>query len=126
MMAPRRGFRLERGGLLCGALLLALFGLSTFTAGNESALSLLEGDLRAFTSDDFAGRHLGEEGGSKAGDYIAQAFEQIGLEKLTPDGFFQKFDATMGSSLGADNSLEWDGATFGTDTEFRTVSYSAT
>jgi len=42
-------------------------------------------------SDDMKGRAIGTPEGEKAGRWMAEQFEKLGLKKVSPDGYFQKF-----------------------------------
>ncbi len=51
--------------------------------------------IEALTSEDFQGRQAGSEAGSRAADYIAKQFEQIGLRPVGEQGtYFQPFTVT--------------------------------
>ncbi|MEM8951240.1 MAG: M28 family peptidase [Pseudomonadota bacterium] len=80
----------------------------------ESTADISVDDLRqhveALASEVMEGRLTGSEGEKLATDYVAKAFERIGLEPAGDDGsYFQPFDFTAGVSLGADNSLKITG-----------------
>ena len=77
----------------------------------ESTADISVDDFRqhveALASEIMEGRLTGSHGEKLATDYVAKAFERIGLEPAGDDGsYFQPFDFTAGVSLGADNTLE--------------------
>jgi acetylornithine deacetylase/succinyl-diaminopimelate desuccinylase-like protein len=64
-------------------------------------------------SDELEGRGVGTEGLEKAADYIAERFEQIGLETSHYDGSpFQTFEIEISSDLGSqeNNPLQFTGS----------------
>ena len=72
--------------------------------------SRLAKTAKFLASDALEGRGVGTKGLDEAADYIAAQFRDIGLKtELFDGGPFQKFKMTTGSSLGADNSLEFVG-----------------
>ncbi|MDH3660429.1 MAG: M28 family peptidase [Alphaproteobacteria bacterium] len=76
----------------------------------ESSADISPDDLRlhveALASEAMEGRLTGSHGEKLATDYVAKAFERLGLEPAGDDGsYFQPFDFTAGVSLGADNRL---------------------
>ncbi|MEM7041481.1 MAG: M28 family peptidase [Pseudomonadota bacterium] len=77
----------------------------------ESVADVSAEDLRhhveALASDAMEGRLTGSQGELLATDYVAKAFERLGLEPAGDDGsWFQPFDFTAGVSLGEGNRLE--------------------
>ena len=67
--------------------------------------------VERLTADDMAGRLTGTQGEGLATQYVAEAFEQIGLEPGGDEGgWFQSFPFTAGASLGPGNRLQITGA----------------
>ena len=62
-------------------------------------------------SEEMEGRMTGAPGGRMATEYLADVFEQLGLEPAGDDDtYFQPFEFTAGISLGDNNKLEFSGA----------------
>ena len=51
----------------------------------------LKATVSFLASDDMKGRQIGTPEGEKAGRWMAEQFEKIGLKKVAPDGWFQEF-----------------------------------
>jgi Tol biopolymer transport system component len=67
--------------------------------------------VEALAAESLEGRLTGTPGEVKATDYVARAFEDLGLEPAGDDGtWFQPFAFTAGVSLGAGNRLAVKGA----------------
>ena len=63
--------------------------------------------VAALASEEMDGRLTGTDGEVKAGQYVAEVFEALGLAPAGDDGsYFQAFAFTAGVSLGANNALE--------------------
>ena len=76
----------------------------------ESVADISADDLRlhveALASEAMEGRLTGSRGEQLATDYVAKAFERLGLEPAGDDGsYIQPFDFTASMSLGEDNRL---------------------
>ena len=77
----------------------------------DSTADISSDDLRlhveALASEEMEGRLTGSRGEQIATDYVAKAFERLGLEPAGDDGsYFQPFDFTADVSLGSENRLE--------------------
>ncbi|MGI9421348.1 MAG: M28 family peptidase [Geminicoccaceae bacterium] len=97
----------------------------------ESEADISPDDLRlhveALASEAMEGRLTGTHGERMATDYVAKAFERLGLEPAGDDGsFFQPFDFTADVSLGEGNQLEITGieATPEVDRDWRPLGMS--
>ncbi|MGI9499955.1 MAG: M28 family peptidase, partial [Geminicoccaceae bacterium] len=97
----------------------------------ESTADISADDLRrhveVLASEAMEGRLTGSRGEKLATDYVAQAFERLGLEPAGDDGsYFQPFDVTTGVSLGPDNRLKIAGieATAEVDRDWRPLGMS--
>ncbi len=97
----------------------------------SSTADISADDLRqhveVLASEIMEGRLTGSHGEKLATDYVAKAFERLGLEPAGDDGsYFQPFDFTAGVSLGADNSLKIAGieATVEIDRDWRPLGMS--
>ena len=63
--------------------------------------------VAALASEEMDGRLTGTDGEVKAGQYVAEVFEALGVAPAGDDGsYFQAFAFTAGVSLGANNALE--------------------
>lgn len=76
----------------------------------ESSAEISPEDLQAhvaiLASEAMEGRLTGTKGEQLATAYVAEAFQQLGLEPAGDDGsYFQPFEFTAGVSLGAENRL---------------------
>lgn len=58
---------------------------------DKKAVQRLMKDITYLASDELEGRHPGTEGERKARVYIANRFEDMGLEPMGTDGYFQRF-----------------------------------
>jgi hypothetical protein len=80
-----------------GALLAALALAAQIRAGEADATAVLtaetvRGHVDKLASEELEGRGAGDEGGHKAGDYIAAELARLGVEPAGDDGtFFQSF-----------------------------------
>ncbi len=125
--APQRGSR-SRLSHLAGLTLSTLVAavLTAVPLGAQAAASAcpdpatlnadLQGPIRhvRFLADDaLEGREVGSPGARCAADYLAATFSELGLEPAGDDGgYFQSFQARVGTVLGAHNLLEIDGASY--------------
>ncbi len=80
----------------------------------ESIAAISADDLRlhveTLASEKMEGRLTGSRGEILATEYVASAFQRLGLEPAGDDGsYFQPFDFTAGVSLGDGNRLNIDG-----------------
>ena len=96
-----------------------------------SAASRVEADVAALCDPAMEGRLTGTEGEQRATEYVARAFEEIGLAPGGRDGsFFQPFEFTAGVSLGTDNALQSSrrGAAreYAVDADWRPLAFSKT
>lgn len=62
----------------------------------EQAMEFVE----ALAAPEFAGRQPGTSGGAAAGDYIAQKFQDFGLQPAGTDGYFQPFTVPFAEITG--------------------------
>lgn len=66
----------------------------------------LEQHLTYLASEELEGRLTGTEGAKLATNYVAEAFQHLGLEPSGKQGsYFQEFDFTAGVDLGTENKL---------------------
>jgi len=78
-------------------------------------------------SDELEGRGVGMKGLDLAAEYIARQFERDGLQPLPGlDGYFQRFEMTMGGSVEKTSSLALGHDALVLDKSFRPLSFSAT
>jgi len=103
--------------VLGGALLAIAFSSAAARSGAGIDPGDLAEPLHVLTSDALAGRGTGTPGAEKAARYVAGEFARAGLAPLgvadpnalgaSPDGsgWFQPFPATVGATLGPQNSL---------------------
>ena len=97
MMSTRWGksayFEATRGRLaaLAAGLVWSLAcGLSFLVADDTLVLSRVSADLRFLASDELEGRGPGTRGLEEAGDYLRDAFRELGLESGTPEGSYRQ------------------------------------
>ena len=79
-----------RKPFLLAALLLFLSACTDFTTDRD-ILAALEKDIQYLADDKLEGRAIGTEGERLAAEYIAQAFEQLGLQPKGTNGYYQEF-----------------------------------
>ncbi len=103
-------------------LLGALIGLGTSLAAQVNCQPLIQGakdriyqDISYLASDDLQGRKPGGEGIELAAAYIANRFEEIGLQPMMEDGYFQDFTIPDWVSFSDKNKFVFKG------TEYRLV-----
>ena len=67
----------------------------------------LTDDVKVLASDEYEGRGVGTEGLNLAGEYVANAFAEAGLNvSFNGDGPFQEFTITTGAELAEPNVLK--------------------
>ena len=71
-------------------LLLTLMGCATQPVPENN----LKADVEFLASDELQGRQTGSDGEKSAADYIAQRFDDLGLEEKGTNGYFQDFKFT--------------------------------
>jgi peptidase M28-like protein/PDZ domain-containing protein/PA domain-containing protein len=101
----------SRWGVLVGVVLLASCQAATTTQAPAVARTRGEAivdDVRYLASDALQGRRSGSPGCDAAAAYVARRFESLGLRPGGDDGFYQRFELTVGVSLGPDNALSVD------------------
>ena len=114
-------------------LAIAILGLSvvpaTFAQAEEEAAAIetrLADSARYLASDELGGRGRGSEGLALAADYIAEQFEQAGLETELFDGAaMQEFRVATSAKVGPGNLLKLIGPPKGDDQEPQTVELDA-
>ena len=57
----------------------------------RSGIQILRKDINYLASDELEGRETGTRGGEKASFYLAERFEEIGLEPKGTEGYFQEY-----------------------------------
>lgn len=72
-------------------------GCTDFTTNREIRASLQE-DIAFLADDALEGRAIGTPGEKKAAEYIAAAFEKIGLSPKGTEGYFQPFNVKKSTS----------------------------
>ena len=111
----------SRGGLVVTFLFSAAGALGAqATAPSCPAAASLTRDMdgplrhvRFFADDALQGREVGSPGARCAAEYIVGAFRQLGLEPAGDNGtYYQSFNVRVGTTLGAHNLLELDGASY--------------
>lgn len=97
---------------VCVAALLFLFAPFAMVAADDNSgtkLRLLR-DIKFLSTDEMEGRGVGTNGINDAAKYIREQFQQAGLKVDAVDGgAFQKFQMTIGSSLGKNNAFSFKG-----------------
>lgn len=58
---------------------------------HRSGIQILRKDINYLASDELEGRETGTRGGEKASLYLAERFEEIGLEPKGTEGYFQEY-----------------------------------
>ncbi len=82
--------------------------------------------VRYLADDALEGREVGSRGARCAANYIASRFEAFGLEGAGPDGsYFQSFDIRAGSTLGTENELRLDQASYPVESDWIPFGYAA-
>lgn len=97
MMSSRWGksayFEATRGrlaALAAGLVWSLVYGLSFLVADDTSVLSRVSADIRFLASDELEGRGPGTPGLEQAGDYLGEAFRQLGLRSGPPDETYRQ------------------------------------
>lgn len=86
--------------------LLALVCLVAVPAlADPPAVARYVEDVKTLAAPDMHGRGAGTPGIEKAAHYIADSFEDLGLEPAGTEEYFQPFTLTTGAELGGDNAL---------------------
>lgn len=93
---------MKKNGLMVIWMLLTVF--SAFAKG-EVSVSNLRSWVAYLASEDLEGRLSISPGAHKAADFIAEKFEEWGLEAKGSKGFFQDFEMTIGTMPGETNAL---------------------
>jgi len=114
-------------------LTIAALGLivipTTFTQAEEEAAAIemrLADSARYLASDELGGRGRGTDGSVLASDYIAQQFEQAGLETELFNGTaMQEFRVAISAEVGSGNVLKLIGPPNGDDQQPQTVELDA-
>jgi len=75
-------------------------------AERAAALERVKQAVGRLTAPETEGRRTGTSGEQKATAYVAQVFEELGLEPAGSEGYFSPFEFTAGISLGPTNRLE--------------------
>ncbi len=88
--------------------LATLSACTDFTTDRE-ILASLEEDISYLASDELEGRAIGTPGEVKAAEYIAAAFEKIGLEPKGTDGYLQPFNVKKPTSTHEEAVIGTDG-----------------
>jgi hypothetical protein len=96
-----------------------------------SAAARVKADVVALADPAMQGRLTGTEGERRATEYVARAFQEIGLSPGARDeSYFQPFEFTAGVSLGPGNALQATqrGADrdYSVDTDWRPLAFSKT
>ena len=77
-------------------------------------------------SDELEGRGVGTKGIDLAADYIATQFKNDGLKTLPGlDGYFQRFEMTIGAAVAPGNTLTSGGDELAVEKSFKPLSFSA-
>ncbi len=107
---------------LCGALAL---GLSVSAAGQLTDPEVFLEDVKYLASPEMRGRGAGMPELDVAAAYIAQRFEEAGLEPAGDNGFLQPLTVTTGAVMGAANSLVVGGDSLGPAEDYVPINFSA-
>ena len=73
-------------------LVIILVIAIAFSSCANSGENNCESIVNELTSDEYSGRLTGTDGNIKAAKYIAQLYEEIGLEFLFADSYYQNFE----------------------------------
>ena len=79
------------------SVLFLTISCTDFTTDREISVGLKK-DITYLASDELEGRAIGTPGEQKAAKYIAEAFEQIGLEPKGTEGYLQPFKVKKSTS----------------------------
>lgn len=106
---------------------LALCAATAEAAAPDFSAARYLDDVKYLASDTMQGRGNGSPELEKAADYIAGQFRKAGLKPAGDNGtFFQSFEVTTGTSLGAKNELSVAGAALNIDDDFVPIAFSDT
>ncbi|HAS58245.1 MAG TPA: peptidase M28 [Algoriphagus sp.] len=90
--------------------LIATVMLSCQSApSDDKLLSNLKKDVSFLAADQLEGRAIGTEGEEQAAQYLAERFEQIGIEPKGTSGFFQEFTVSKPSNPHEEAVIGTDG-----------------
>lgn len=89
-------------------LIVGLNACTDYTTDKEVLVSL-KTDVAFLADDKLAGRAIGTQGEIEAANYIAAAFEAIGLEPKGTDGYFQEFKVKKSTSPHEEAVIGTDG-----------------
>ena len=77
-------------------------------------------------SDELEGRGIGTEGIERAAEYIAAQFARDGLKPIPAwNGYFQRFEMSMGAFVDKETSLTFNGEPLALEQLFRPLGFSA-
>lgn len=131
----RRLLGLTADGSIAAAASSARVESSATPAMDQTSTEITAADLKAhvsaLASEAMEGRLTGTRGEQMATQYVADAFEALGLEPAGDDrGYYQSFDFTAGVSLGEGNALVArkgrESEVYALDAEWRPLSFSRT
>lgn len=87
--------------------------------------SRLDSHIRTLAQPAWQGRLTGSPGERSAGEYLAQIFQNQGLQPLPGQkDFFQEFEFPAGVSYGLGNRLSWQGQARALDQQWRPIALS--
>ncbi len=110
--------------LLCFIISQVLISCSTTKIDNpEISISEVESHIKYLASDELKGRYPGTEGDQLAAEYIAQQFQDFGLQSFEAN-YLQKFEVITSIKAGESSSMEFNGEKAALKKEFIPVSYS--
>ena len=89
-------------------LIVGLSACTDYTTDKEVLVSL-KSDVAFLADDKLAGRAIGTQGEIEAANYIAAAFEAIGIEPKGTDGYFQEFKVKKSTSPHEEAVIGTDG-----------------
>lgn len=106
-------------------LLGACRGGSVPPATRDVSSETIRDDLFYLASSQLEGRGVGSRGLDLAADHIAARFASLGLKPLPGlDGYFQRFEMTVGSKPADVTSLSVNGTSLRLDEQFRPLAWS--
>ena len=114
------------------SILIAVVGLFISTlsvaqscdVAEKKAVQRLMKDITFLASDELEGRHPGTEGERKARIYIANRYEELGLDPMGTDGYFQNFTFKGAVQINS-QSLTLNGKEQKAGSDFYTVKHSS-
>ncbi len=98
-------------GLLLGGMASAFGQVNCYTL-IPGAKERLYNDIDYLASDDLQGRQPGTEGIELAASYIASQFDEMGLQSILEDGYFQDFTIPDWVSFGDQNNFVYKGTEY--------------